>query len=91
MNVRVPKATASSASSSHTAAHDTAATEPGEVLVESVLNLLAIQAFGFSDHQLRQEAGGLAQALEVFGSCRSAGSVGAGPTRRGFSWEGKPA
>ncbi len=44
-----------------------AGAEPGEVLVEGVLDLLAGQVLGPSHHQFRQEAGCLGLALEVLG------------------------
>ena len=53
------------ASADHPHAH--AGAQPGEVLVEHVLDLLAGQVLGASDHQLGQESAGLAQALEVLG------------------------
>ena len=65
--------------------------EPGEVLVERVLDLLAGQVLGASGHQLRQEAGRLGQALEVLGVAVVQGQPQAGPTRRGSSWARRPA
>ena len=64
VNVTAPSAEAAE-SSQHPHAH--AGAEPGEVLVERVLDLLAGQVLGASGHQLGQEAGRLGQALEVLG------------------------
>ena len=55
------------------AAH--AAAQPGEVLVEGVLDLLAVEVLGASQHQARQETGRLDLSLEVFGGAVVQGQV----------------
>ena len=64
---------AAAAAHPHPAAHATAAAQPGEVLVEGVLDLLAGEVLRPAEHQAGQEARRLGLALEVLGRCRTAG------------------